>query len=74
MGFSPTEKEELERWLEIIWAQAREFGLDPYPTHFEVVPQHVIYELGAYGLPARFSHWTFGRDYHRQKTSYEPYR
>ena len=71
MGFSPTEKVELERWLEIIWNQAREFGLDPYPTHFEVVPQHVIYELGAYGLPARFSHWTFGRDYHRQKTSYE---
>ncbi len=71
MNFSPAEKEELERWLEIIWAQAREFGLDPYPTHFEVVPQHVIYELGAYGLPARFSHWTFGRDYHRQKTSYE---
>ena len=51
MGFSVSEKEELERWLEIIWAQAREFGLDPYPTHFEVVPQHVIYELGAYGLP-----------------------
>ena len=22
-------------------------------------------------MPARFSHWTFGRDYHRQKTSYE---
>jgi spore cortex formation protein SpoVR/YcgB (stage V sporulation) len=51
-GLSVSEKEELERWLEIIWAQAREFGLDPCPTHFEVVPQHVIYELGAYGLPA----------------------
>jgi spore cortex formation protein SpoVR/YcgB (stage V sporulation) len=35
------------------------------------VPVHVIYELGSYSLPARFSHWTFGRDYHRQKTSYE---
>ncbi|BDI31998.1 stage V sporulation protein R [Capsulimonas corticalis] len=71
MGMSLSERDELERWIEIIWDQAREFGLDPYPTHFEVVPQHVIYELGAYGLPARFSHWTFGRDYHRQKTSYE---
>lgn len=57
--------------MEIIWDKATEMGLDPYPTHFEVVPQHVIYELGSYGLPARFSHWTFGRDYHRQKTSYE---
>ena len=71
MGLSPSETVELNKWLEIIWDQAQEFGLDPYPTHFEVAPQHVIYELGAYGLPARFSHWTFGRDYHRQKTSYE---
>jgi len=71
MSLSLTEKTEMERWTEMIWEQARAFGLDPYPTHFEVVPQHVIYELGAYGLPARFSHWTFGRDYHRQKTSYE---
>ena len=71
MGLSPSETIELNKWMEIIWDQAQEFGLDPYPTHFEVAPQHVIYELGAYGLPARFSHWTFGRDYHRQKTSYE---
>ena len=71
MSLSPLETTELNKWLEIIWDQAKDFGLDPYPTHFEVAPQHVIYELGAYGLPARFSHWTFGRDYHRQKTSYE---
>ncbi|HEY3328770.1 MAG TPA: SpoVR family protein [Capsulimonadaceae bacterium] len=71
MGLSQTEQTELERWIDIIWTKAHEMGLDPYPTHFEVVPQHIIYELGSYGLPARFSHWTFGRDYHRQKTSYE---
>jgi stage V sporulation protein R len=71
MGLTAKEQAELERWMETIWDTAREMGLDPYPTHFEVVPQHVIYELGSYGLPARFSHWTFGRDYHRQKTSYE---
>ncbi|HLJ55102.1 MAG TPA: SpoVR family protein, partial [Chthonomonadaceae bacterium] len=51
--------------------KAASYGLDFYPTHFEVVPDYVIYELGSYSLPARFSHWTFGRDYHRQKTSYE---
>ena len=59
-AFTQTEREELETWIAVIGKQANEFGLDPYPTHFEVVPQHVIYELGAYGLPARFSHWTFG--------------
>src|SRR5579871_3101227 len=66
-----SERAELERWIDIIWERAHALGLEPYPTHFELVPDHVVYELGAYGLPARFSHWTFGRDYHRQKTSYE---
>lgn len=65
------ERAELEKWIDIIWEKAHAMGLNPYPTHFEVVPDHIVYELGAYGLPARFSHWTFGRDYHRQKTSYE---
>ena len=66
-----SERAELEKWIEIITEKAVEMGLDCYPTHFEVVPDHIIYELGSYSLPARFSHWTFGRDYHRQKTSYE---
>ena len=66
-----TDQAELEQWIEMLWEKAHEVGLDPYPTHFEMVPDHIIYELGAYGIPARFSHWTFGRDYHRQKTSYE---
>lgn len=65
------ERTELERSIDEIWQIALDMGYDPYPIHFEVVPVHVIYELGAYSLPARFSHWTFGRDYHRQKTSYE---
>src|SRR5947208_13823475 len=66
-----TERTELERWIDIIWEKAHEMGLNPYPTHFEVVPDHVIYELGSHGLPARFWHWTFGRDDHQQKTLYE---
>ena len=66
-----SDREELERWIDIITEKAAGYGLDFYPTHFELVPDHVIYELGSYSLPARFSHWTFGRDYHMQKTSYE---
>jgi stage V sporulation protein R len=66
-----SERAELERSIEEIWEIALKMGYDPYPIHFEVVPVHIIYELGSYSLPARFSHWTFGRDYHRQKTSYE---
>ncbi len=66
-----SERVELEKWIEIITEKANEYGLDCYPTHFELVPEHIIYELGSYSLPARFSHWTFGRDYHRQKTMYD---
>jgi stage V sporulation protein R len=69
--FTDSDKVELEKSIEEIWDIALEMGYDPYPINFEVVPVHIIYELGAYSLPARFSHWTFGRDYHRQKTSYE---
>ena len=62
---------QLESWIERIWDQALAFGLDPYPTHFEVVPASIMYEFGAYGLPGRFSHWTHGRAYHQMKTMYD---
>src|ERR687896_671339 len=62
---------QLEHWIERIWEQARAFGLDPYPTHFEIVPAQIMYEFGAYGLPGRFSHWTHGRAYHQMKTMYD---
>ena len=62
---------QLEQWIERIWDKAIEFGLDPYPTHFEIVPATIMYEFGSYGLPGRFSHWTHGRAYHQMKTMYD---
>ena len=61
----------LEQALEQIWEVARGFGLDPFPTRFEVVPATVMYEIGSYALPGRYSHWTFGKAYHRMKTMYD---
>jgi stage V sporulation protein R len=61
----------LEKSLEQIWDVARRFGLDPYPTRFEIVPATVMYEVGSYALPGRYSHWTFGKAYHRMKTMYD---
>ena len=61
----------LETALEQIWEVARQFGLDPYPVRFEVVPATVMYEIGSYALPGRYSHWTFGKAYHRMKTMYD---
>lgn len=61
----------LEVAVEQIWEVALRFGLDPYPTNFEIVPAPVMYEVGSYALPGRYSHWTFGKAYHRMKTMYD---
>src|SRR5712691_5072655 len=65
------EMKELESGLEQIWDIAIRNGLDPFPTRFEVVPATVMYEIGSYALPGRYSHWTFGKAYHRMKTMYD---
>jgi stage V sporulation protein R len=70
-GMEDREIRELEKALEQIWDVARRFGLDPFPTRFEVVPATVMYEIGSYALPGRYSHWTFGKAYHRMKTMYD---
>jgi stage V sporulation protein R len=65
------EVQELEKALEQIWEIAQNMGLDPFPTKFEIVPSTVMYEVGSYALPGRYSHWTFGKAYHRMKTMYD---
>ena len=66
------EVRELEKALEQIWEIATtKFGLDPFPTRFEIVPATVMYEVGSYALPGRYSHWTFGKAYHKMKTMYD---
>ena len=57
--------------IDEIWQVAKRLGLDPFPIHFEIVPAHMMYEFGAYGLPGRFSHWTHGKAYHQMKTMYD---
>jgi len=61
----------LEKALEKIMAKGKEFGLDFYDTYFEICPPDIIYTFGAYGMPTRFSHWTFGKAYHKMKTRYD---
>ncbi len=65
------EIKDLEKALEQIWEIAQRFGLEPFPTRFEMVPATVMYEIGSYALPGRYSHWTFGKAYHRMKTMYD---
>src|SRR5690606_19022178 len=69
----PTQRyvQELQEGIEQIWEVAQELGLRPFPTHFEIVPAAVMYEIGSYGMPGRFSHWTHGKAYQMQKTMYD---
>jgi stage V sporulation protein R len=63
--------ERLRDGIDRAWQEARNFGLDPFPTHFELVPASIMYEFASYSLPGRFSHWTHGKAYHRQKMQYD---
>lgn len=68
-------REEVERQLRVAIEEmmeiARGFGLDFYPMRFEIVPSDILYTFGAYGMPTRFSHWSFGKTFHRMKLQYD---
>jgi len=63
--------ERLRDGIDKAWEEAHNFGLDPFPTHFELVPATIMYEFASYSLPGRFSHWTHGKAYYRQKMQYD---
>ncbi|MBB6679065.1 SpoVR family protein [Cohnella lubricantis] len=65
------EHSELERSIEEITEIARGFGLDFYPMRYEICPSDIIYTFGAYGMPTRFSHWSFGKTFNRMKMQYD---
>ncbi|MHA6260252.1 SpoVR family protein [Sporosarcina sp. CAU 1771] len=47
------------------------FGLDFYPMRYEICPADIIYTFGAYGMPTRFAHWSFGKQFHKMKLQYD---
>ncbi len=58
---SKDERYQLEKALEEIMEIARGYNLDFYDMYFEICPADIIYTFGAYGMPTRFSHWSFGK-------------
>src|SRR6266850_1383433 len=46
---------------------ARRLGLDFFEVMFEVIPQDIMSEIAAYGLPTRAGHWSYGKVYNRQR-------
>ncbi|WP_035723593.1 SpoVR family protein [Gracilibacillus boraciitolerans] len=65
------EKAKLERSIQEITEIAEGFGLDFYPMRYEICPPEILYTFGAYGMPTRFSHWSFGKQFHRMKLQYD---
>ncbi|WP_208589924.1 SpoVR family protein [Gracilibacillus suaedae] len=65
------EKKKLEKAIHEITEIAEGFGLDFYPMRYEICPPEILYTFGAYGMPTRFSHWSFGKQFHRMKLQYD---
>ncbi|MFZ3101343.1 MAG: SpoVR family protein [Desulfitobacteriaceae bacterium] len=65
------EIKELNAVAEEIEKVARVLGLDFFSVLFEVCPAEALYTFGAYGMPVRFTHWSFGKAFHRLKTQYD---
>lgn len=66
-----TDSVRLAAALEEIHEKAEQFGLDGFPMRYEICPPDVLYTFGAYGMPARFNHWSFGKAFHRMKMQYD---
>ncbi|GIP38439.1 hypothetical protein J31TS4_17190 [Paenibacillus sp. J31TS4] len=62
---------QLEYAIDEITEIAKGFGLDFYPMRYEICPADIIYTFGAYGMPTRFSHWSFGKSFHKMKMQYD---
>lgn len=62
---------DLEYAIAEIMEIADGFGLDYYPMRYEICPSDIIYTFGAYGMPTRFSHWSFGKTFHKMKMQYD---
>jgi stage V sporulation protein R len=61
----------LEYAIDEITEIAKGFGLDYYPMRYEICPADIIYTFGAYGMPTRFSHWSFGKQFFKMKLQYD---
>ncbi|WP_258109844.1 SpoVR family protein [Alicyclobacillus sp. SP_1] len=65
------EMAELDDSIATMMDIARQNGLDFYPMRFEVCPADILYTFGAYGMPTRFHHWSFGKVFHRMRLEYD---
>ncbi|GKV65610.1 stage V sporulation protein R [Sporosarcina sp. NCCP-2331] len=61
----------MEQAIDEITEIANGFGLDFYTMRYEICPADILYTFGAYGMPTRFTHWSFGKQFHKMKLQYD---
>src|SRR3954451_6041506 len=62
----------LRSWQDKIADIAKGYGLDFFPTVFEILSYDQMNEIAAYsGFPNRYPHWRYGMEYERLAKSYE---
>lgn len=71
MSTSTYTVEDLQRFDEICLAEAEKLGLELPPTMFHLVQAEEMYDISARGLPGRYSHYQFGREYEHAKSNYD---
>jgi len=62
---------ELERVQQKMEQHARDYGLDFFPTVFELVDAEQLHAVAAFGgFPTRYPHWRFGMEYEQLSKGY----
>lgn len=58
---------ELEKIIEEISVIASDCGLNPYKIKYEICPLEIVQSIATYGVPTRYSHWSFGKMHEKKK-------
>ena len=63
---------DLQNWDDKIKEWVARYKLKCYPQEFEVCDHNEMIGYMAYsGMPSRYSHWSYGKSFERQKTMYD---
>jgi stage V sporulation protein R len=63
--------DELQRLDDVCRQTARDLGFEPPEVVFHLAPADRVYDLAARGLPGRYAHWRFGRDFERLRLAHD---
>lgn len=67
-----TDVDVLKGWDDTILEWVHRYKLNCYPQEFEICDHDEMIGYMAFsGMPARYSHWSFGKSFERQKTMYD---